>query len=50
MSDSRMCCILQAGWTALHRAASEGHLAIVTLLINNGCDINIIDKVSHTFG
>ena len=47
ISDSRMCYILQRGWTALHKAAEKGHLAIVTLLISNGCDINITNEVSH---
>ncbi len=45
-----MCHILQSGWTALHRAANNGHLAIATVLINSGCDMNIADKyVSHTY-
>ena len=42
-----MCYILQYGWPAFHCAAWYGHLDIVTLLINNGCDINIADEVSH---
>ncbi len=32
--------------TALHHAASCGHVATTTLLINSGCDLNITDKVS----
>ncbi len=44
-----MCYVLQDGETALHRAANNGQLEIATLLINNGCDMNIIDKVSHTY-
>ncbi len=35
--------------TALHRAAYEDHFEIATLLISNGCDINITDEVSHTY-
>ena len=42
-----MCYVSQEGNTALHYAAYDGHLEIVTLLINNGCDISITDKVSH---
>ncbi len=42
-----MCYILQDGETALHCAAVKGHLEIATLLINNGCEINIADNVSH---
>ncbi len=41
MSDSRLCHNLQYGDTALHKAADNGHLEIATLLINNGCDVNI---------
>ncbi len=44
-----MCYILQGGDTALHIAAEYGHLEIATLLINNGCDMNKTDKVSHTY-
>ncbi len=44
-----MCYILQYGHTALHKAAMNGHLEIATLLISNGCDINITNKVSHTY-
>ncbi len=44
-----MCHIYQRGWTALHYAAFNGHLEIATLLINNGCDIDITSKVSHTY-
>ncbi len=44
-----MCYILQNGMTALHWAANNGHLDIATLLINNGCDMNIADDVSHTY-
>ena len=43
-----MCHILQTGITALHWAAVKGHLEIATVLISNGCDMNITDKVSHT--
>ncbi len=49
MSDLRMCYILQDGCTALLKAAYRGHFEIATLLISNGCDINITDYVSHTY-
>ncbi len=42
-----MCYILQYGETALHYATSYGYLELVTLLINNGCNVNIANKVSH---
>ncbi len=44
-----MCYMLQNGETALHKAARRGHLEIATLLINNGCDMNITNEVSHTY-
>ncbi len=43
-----MCYILQYGNTALHMAEVGNHLEIASLLINNGCDINIANKVSYT--
>ena len=36
------------GLAALHNAACNGHLAIATLLISNGCDINITNGVSDS--
>jgi ankyrin repeat protein len=49
LCDSHMCYILQYGNTALHNAANNGHLEIVTLLISNGCDMNAktTDMVSY---
>ncbi len=40
-------CILQDGQTALYYASSRGHLEIVTVLVNNGCDLEIANIVSH---
>ncbi len=37
--------VLQNGCTALHKATIDGNLKIVTLFIDNGCDVNILDKV-----
>lgn len=31
----------QSGWTALHLAAGHNHSDLVTLLLENGADINI---------
>ncbi|GAQ89401.1 cellulose synthase catalytic subunit [Klebsormidium nitens] len=30
------------GWTALHAAAIQGHAHVITWLVNNGADINVI--------
>jgi ankyrin repeat protein len=37
----------QEGTTALHCAAKEGHLAVVKLLLSEGCDIEAADDVSN---
>ena len=34
------------GWTPLHYAASEGHTAIATLLVDKGADVNVIDNLT----
>ncbi len=39
----------QVGEAAILYAAWNGQLEIVTLLIINGCDVNICDKVSYSF-
>ena len=44
-----LCYILKDGWTALHWATEKGHFKMATLLINNGCNINITNDVSHTY-
>ena len=36
------------GWTALHVAAREGHLAIVKLLVTKGADVNVQDFLGRT--
>ena len=36
----------QDGFTALHWAASRGHTAVVTVLLDRGADITATDKVS----
>ena len=38
-----------AGQLALHRAASTGSASIIRLLIAEGCNVNLADKVAHTF-
>ena len=44
-----VCLELQHGETALHMAASGGHVEIVQLLHSKGIDLNLKDKVSiHT--
>ncbi len=42
-----MCYIFQNGQTALHWATSEGHLEIAILLINKGCDVNVVNNVRY---
>ena len=39
--------ITQNQWTPLHRAALNGHLAVVKLLTAHKADVNSLDKV-HT--
>ena len=38
--------IIQTQWTPLHYAASNGHTDSVALLVDNGADVNMKDKVS----
>ena len=40
------CIFLQDRWTALHWAASRGHVQVVETLIRLGADVNALDKVS----
>ena len=49
MSSPHALClsIVQDGYTALHVAAKVGHLDMVQVLIQAGCDVNAVDKVSH---
>ena len=35
-------------WTLLHHAAQRGHLAIVSLLLDRGLDVNTIEQGDHT--
>ena len=37
--------LLQNGLTALHRAAINNHPEIMKILISNGADITVVDKV-----
>ncbi len=34
----------RGGWTALHVAAANGHVAIVDLLLQHGADVNALDQ------
>ena len=36
----------QDGWTALHNAADEGHLEVVSLLLDRGGNIEAANNVS----
>ena len=38
--------ILQAGWTALMEASSEGHLECVKELLDKGAQVNVQNEVS----
>ena len=40
----------QDGFTALHVAAQEGHVEVVTFLVNAGADLHIQTKVSTLIG
>ena len=35
----------QHGYTALHIASSEGHTAVVTLLLDHGADVRAVDRL-----
>ena len=37
--------LLQNGWTALHLAAHNNCPEIIKILITNGADITVVDKV-----
>ena len=43
-------CSYQDGKTALHFASWQGHLAVVTVLVDGGADLNIQEKVSTRIG
>jgi len=40
-----VCLLVQHGETALHFAASGGHLDVLQLLCEKGMDVNVRDKV-----
>ena len=40
------CAFLQAGCTALHEAALNGHHSVVLFLLERGAAVNVITKVS----
>lgn len=40
---------VQNGKTPVHYAAENGHTNIIKILTENGCDLNIKDKVSSSF-
>ena len=35
----------QVGWTALHLAATEGHVEVAELLLKKGCNVNLLAGV-----
>jgi ankyrin repeat protein len=35
-------------WTLLHHAAQHGHLGVVNLLLDRGCDVNTLEIGDHT--
>ena len=37
-----------SGWSALHLAASEGHLDVVKWLLEHGASVHLRDKRDHT--
>ena len=39
------CCFLQLGYTALHRAAAQGHLEVIKVLLTEACQIDKQDEV-----
>lgn len=39
----------QGGWTALHEAADNGHVAAVKMLLNYGADVNAKSKVRYNW-
>ena len=40
-----LCLLLQDGWTALHFAAYNNRPEIIKILISNGVDITVVNKV-----
>ena len=40
--------LLQDSWTALHNAAKEGHLEVVSELVGRGASIEAKDMVNST--
>jgi hypothetical protein len=40
----------QTGRTALYAATQEGHVEVVTFLVNGGADVNIQEEVSTRIG
>ena len=48
-SDMFLLCtynIFQNQWTALHKAAENGHVEVVKVLLDAGADVNAVVKVS----
>ncbi len=38
-------CLLQAGYSPLHQAATEGHEEVVKLLLKSGCHVDTQDEL-----
>ncbi|KAJ1986517.1 phosphate system positive regulatory protein pho81 [Coemansia umbellata] len=36
------------GWTPIFYAASEGHIECIRVLLDAGCDVDVVDEVGHT--
>ena len=41
--------VLQNGHTPLHRAMIDGHVAVLKILVDAGCSLDIVDEVRLLF-
>ena len=42
--------LMRMEWTALHYAARDGHVDVAKVLLQNGADVNAVDKDNRLFG